>query len=151
MLQKTLHHTPYIFTFIGVFFLGVFTGLSYQKNHSQIEIQQITIPEKTALSVIEITEVSPLGIKGNISGNDARLVSNSEILEIKKDQSFQFNTETTYKNISAVIPKDALYFASKRGSKLYEANNTKQLEKMSPENLIFFSSQEEAITQGYTP
>ncbi len=148
-MKKYLKYVPHGLITLGIFFLGVFFGLIYQINSDEIKICTLTVPEKEKVCVLDLSEISPFGIKGRINGNDLRLSNGENILEVKKEEEFQFNTAKIFRNIKAVIPENTRFFASNRGKTFYSINNTKQLEKTRPENLVFFKDEKEAIGSGY--
>lgn len=148
-MKKIFDYLPHIFFALSIFFLGVFIGIEFQKQNTQLKISPINIPEKELSSVITLTQISPFGIKGSVSGNSVRFVHENDVLEVKKDEQFQWNTANIFKNIALSIPENAKFFASSRGKKVYDVSNTKQLEKITPENIVFFSSLEEAKNAGY--
>lgn len=148
-MKNAIHYLFYSLLGIGIYFLGVSSGLIYKINNDPIEITPVATIEKEKTAILKITEVSPFGIKGEVQGNDLRIITSKDTLEIKANESFQVNTAELFRNIEAVTPENAQFFASKRGKTFYPVRDTKQLEKTRPENLVFFTSEKEAIGAGY--
>ena len=148
-MTKYFQYIPHLLIGLGVFFLGVFFGLIYQINSDEIKLCPAAVIEKEKISSVEILEVSPFGIKGKVYGNTLRIAGGEDVLEIEKDREFQFNTAKIFRNIKVVIPNESLFFASSRGKTSYPIEDTKQLEKIRHENLVFFKNQQEAVNAGY--
>jgi len=141
----------FVFTLGGfsLFILGMFFGEAYQKNHELVYLQEVITQEKENISVVNISEVSPLGIKGSISGNKVRLFLGDEVLDVNPEESFQIDSSSVYKKLSFVIPENTQFFASSKGKKFYSIDSTKKLESMKVQNLVFFNSRDEAEQKGF--
>lgn len=147
-MQRFLTFLPYTLISLGVFFLGVFSGIFYQSNAQNSSFTPITTLEKEKISVLKLTQISPLGIEGSVKGNTLRLSDGQQIITATPGDSFKMNTTSIFRDIYAVIPKDTQFFASAKGKKFYPVSNTKQLETVRPENLVFFTSADEAMKAG---
>lgn len=134
---------------LAIFFFGIFLGLIYNSQSQNLALWEIEIPEKKVLATLEITQVSPLGIKGKVKGAFIRISNGKEVLEVLENENFQLPISSLYKDISFVVPPLAKFFASKKGKKYYSVKNTKQLSKMSPKNLLFFNNELDAKNAGY--
>ena len=148
-MKNFLQYLNYALISGGIFFAGVFFGLIYQINEASFSFSPVQIISEPKSCVIELAEVSPFGIKGDVAGNDLRIKAQNNILEIPENHNFQINTAALFRNIKAVIPKNTSFFASKRGKKFYDITNTKKLEKISPENIVFFKNEKAALAAGF--
>ena len=118
-------------------------------NQDNIKICPLLTKSKEKITSVEFTEISPLGIKGSVYEGILRLTNKENVLNINKNEHFQFNTASIFKNISVVIPQNAIFFASIRGKIFYSVKNKNQLEKTKAQNIIFFNNEKEAISAGY--
>ncbi|MBT4937428.1 hypothetical protein HON22_05940 [Candidatus Peregrinibacteria bacterium] len=149
MDQSFYKYGLFIFCTLAIFFFGIFLGLIYNTQSADVFLRPIKIPEKKVWGTLEITQVSPLGVEGKVKGGGVRISNSREVLEVSANEEFRLSTSALYKSMSFVRPPSALFFASKRGKKYYSVKNVKQLEKMSPKNLLFFNTEKEALTSGY--
>jgi len=93
--------------------------------------------------ILNITEVSPLWIKWEITAWDLRIVAWDQSVSWK-DTNFQLSTTDVYRSLKFVAPEWAKFFASKYWKKLYPISDEKSLEKISVKNIIFFKDLNEA-------
>ena len=130
---------------LAVFVVWVLAWRIFEKITLSNENNSLFCPNsKDSFSTLNITEVSPLWIKWEITTGDLRIVAWKEVVSWKWIQ-FQLSTKEVYKPLSFVIPVWAKFFASKRWKKFYSVSDWKALEKISVTNLIFFKTSDEAV------
>lgn len=101
-----------------------------------------------AFWILDITEVSPLWIKWKITSWDLRIVAWKEAISWK-DINFELSTANIFRAMKFVSPDWAKFFASKKWKKLYNISDEKALDKITPNNIIFFKTLDEAKKYWY--
>lgn len=148
--KKISYYLSIFFYSTSLLIIGFASALISETGANVNLIEEIEIKEKYKESVFQIDSVSPFNIKlKGISGNP-RLFIKNDFYEIKEGQSISADASGIYLDIQSEIPDGAMFFASKRGKKIYDISNIKKLNSMSKKNLIFYSNEEEAINDNKT-
>lgn len=142
--DKVFSFVAKLILILAIFFVWILTWRLYEKLSDSDQDLILSCPScNDSYWIVNITEVSPLWIKWEVTSWDLRVVAWKEVVSWE-NVKFQISTIDLYKPLSFVAPDWAKFFASKYWKKLYSISDEKSLNRISPKNIIFFKNLDEA-------
>lgn len=106
-----------------------------------------------SVPVVEILELKDGILRGKVNEKSIRIKAGKQLVVASPDQSFELSlSDIGLKVLSEGpilgAPDHAQFVASKRGKYFY-ALDSASAKKLSPKNLVFFQSEDDALKAGY--
>ncbi|HPO05946.1 MAG TPA: hypothetical protein PLQ36_02440 [Candidatus Gracilibacteria bacterium] len=149
-LPLKYYYLAWVLILISILYTGYLIGrLSVQLSPASPICAIETDFKPDSISTLSLQEINPQFLKGEVEGGSLRIVTENEVLEIPPAAEFKLNVSSVFKDMISALPDDTQFFASKRGKNYYPIREEKILKNLSPENLIFFKTAEEAEKAGF--
>lgn len=153
MLNKnTLEKINLIIAATCLLILGVIIG-KYQERMLLNEKNAVLIPLEQDLNA-EVPTVKILGLKdgtlvGMTNSAELRLTTETQIALVDDNLNFELKfNDLLRKNLLFYVPENMNYLASSQGKKFYNIYDS-QAVKIAPQNRVFFTTREDALSAGY--